>query len=61
MSFSNLISFLQDTSCRGCDSARASTMLQLYGQPYHPTTLQTVSPSEEASMNRVSTPERETM
>ena len=29
-------------------------MISLYGQPYDPTTLKTVPPSEEAVMNRVS-------
>ena len=39
--------------CGACDRDRAGTMISLYGQPYDPTTLKTVPPSEEAVMNRV--------
>jgi len=38
--------------CGACDRDRAGTMISLYGQPYDPTTLKTVPPSEEAVMNR---------
>lgn len=47
-------SLLQDgVRCGACDRDRAGTMISLYGQPYDPTTLKTVPPSEEAVMNRV--------
>ena len=35
-------------------SCQASTMIQLYGQPYHPNTLCAVPPDTDAIMNRVS-------
>ncbi len=43
-----------DARCGACDRERAATMVQLYGQPYDPTSLKTVAPSEDATSNRVS-------
>ena len=45
--------FQDGVRCGACDRDRAGTMISLYGQPYDPTTLKTVPPSEEAVMNRV--------
>jgi hypothetical protein len=41
-----------DAVCSGCETVKASTMVQLYGQPYHPNTLSPVQPDENALMNR---------
>ncbi|XP_023326557.1 proline-rich protein 12 [Eurytemora carolleeae] len=40
------------TVCGGCEKSKASTMIQLYGQPYHPNTLCAVPPDTDAIMNR---------
>jgi hypothetical protein len=45
--------FFQDTKCGACERDRAGTMVQMYGQPYHPNTLKTVPPDDQASLNRV--------
>ncbi len=44
---------MQDSKCGACEKDRSSTMVQMYGQPYDPTSLKTVAPSEDATTNRV--------
>jgi hypothetical protein len=46
--------YFQDSKCGACERDRAATMLQMYGQPYHPNTLKTVPPDDQATFNRVS-------
>ena len=42
--------------CGACDRDKSAvTMIQMFGQPYDPTSLKTIPPSEQAQMNRVST------
>ena len=41
--------------CGACERERASTMVQMYGQPYNQNTLKPVPPGETASLHRVST------
>merc|ERR1712111_273870 len=41
-----------DAKCGGCDQEKATSMVQMFGQPYHLNTLKSVPPSETASMNR---------
>jgi hypothetical protein len=45
-------SAVQDAKCGVCDHEKATTMVQMFGQPYHQNTLKPVPPSEQASMNR---------
>jgi len=45
-------SAVQDSQCGVCDHEKATTMVQMFGQPYHQNTLKPVAPSEQASMNR---------
>jgi len=45
-------SAVQDAKCGVCDHEKATTMMQMFGQPYHQNTLKPVPPSEQASMNR---------
>ena len=40
--------------CGACERERASTMVQMYGQPYNQNTLKPVPPGETASLHRVS-------
>jgi len=40
------------TMCAGCELQKATTMVQLYGQPYHPNTLSPVQPDPNSMMNR---------
>ena len=51
--FSFVKLFFQDSQCGVCDHEKATTMVQMFGQPYHQNTLKPVAPSEQASMNRV--------
>lgn len=46
--------FSQDLRCGACDKDKAGTMFQMFGQPYDTTSLKTVPPSQDASLNRVS-------
>ena len=39
--------------CGACERERASTMVQMYGQPYNQNTLKPVPPGETASLHRV--------
>jgi len=40
------------TVCGGCEKSKASTMVQLFGQPYHSNTLLQVQPDADAIINR---------
>ncbi len=41
--------------CGACEApTQTLSMVQMFGQPYDPTSLKTVPPSESAQMNRVS-------
>ena len=39
--------------CGACEREKASTMVQMYGQPYNQNTLKPVPPGETASLHRV--------
>ena len=43
----------QETMCGACEREKASTMVQMYGQPYNQNTLKPVPPGETASLHRV--------
>jgi len=45
-------SAVRGAKCGVCDHEKATTMVQMFGQPYHQNTLKPVPPSEQASMNR---------
>ena len=42
------------TMCGACEKGKATTMLQMFGQPYNSNTLATLPPKPEAMLNRVS-------
>merc|ERR1719412_2158584 len=41
-----------DAKCGGCDQEKATSMVQMFGQPYNQNTLKSVQPDDQASMNR---------
>ena len=42
------------TMCGACEKGKATTQLQMFGQPYNNNTLATLPPKPEAMLNRVS-------